>query len=67
MTTTTPATDNDFIDAPTPTITDTSSLPTRCSDHGDENHLPQSHHLSSHLRLPATCYLQHHNRFQYQR
>ncbi|VDM02861.1 unnamed protein product [Schistocephalus solidus] len=48
----------------------TSSSPTSpCADHGDEHHSPHCLHLSGHLRLPATCYLQHHHhhRPQYQR
>ncbi|VDL96379.1 unnamed protein product [Schistocephalus solidus] len=32
---------------------------TPCADHDDESHLNHSCHLSSHLRIPATCYLQH--------
>ncbi|VDL88914.1 unnamed protein product [Schistocephalus solidus] len=32
----------------------TPSSSTPCADHSDEHHLSHSHHLRSHLRLPAT-------------
>ncbi|VDM01279.1 unnamed protein product [Schistocephalus solidus] len=45
MTTTTPNTGNNFINAPPPTITDAILLLPPCTDH----HLPHSQHLSRHL------------------